>query len=104
MYQFRFQFRIGELHEQKQKREGRRIGLKEVATACGLSSQTISNMKASCWGYQSNPHMKYLIALCKFYDCTLNDMVEIIEEPSDGSEQEDSATTAEVLPDPRNPN
>lgn len=57
--------------------QGRRITLKEVAEAIGMSRQTLSRL-ANEPGY--NTDLATLDALCRFLDCTPGELLEYVPE------------------------
>lgn len=57
-------FRIRELLAEKSRMEGRRISLKDVAAATGITSQVLSKMNDPR-GYVTNTG--YLEALCRYF-------------------------------------
>lgn len=68
-------YKIKELIDAKAKREGRRITLSSLAEAVGIQSSAMSKI-ANNKGY--NTSMTTINALCAYFDCKIEDLVEYI--------------------------
>ncbi|NLF76382.1 MAG: helix-turn-helix transcriptional regulator [Chloroflexi bacterium] len=66
--------RMAELHAKKELKEGRRISLSEVARETNVDRRTLGK-----W-YRNEIDVFYgpvIAALCKYYDCAVNDLLVI---------------------------
>lgn len=72
-------YKIKELIDSKAKREGRRITLSSLAEEVGIQSSAMSKI-ANNKGY--NTSMKTIEALCRFFDCKIEDVVEYYPDDS----------------------
>lgn len=70
-------FRIKELMTDKAFKEDRRITFEELATTTGINRTTLSKM-ANQKGY--NTTTDNLDALCKYFDCSIGDLVIYLNE------------------------
>jgi putative transcriptional regulator len=66
-------FRIAELIAGKERAQGRRIPLGEVAEATGISTQTLSNLRSP---RAVVTNTAYAEALCRYFRCGIADLVE----------------------------
>jgi DNA-binding Xre family transcriptional regulator len=77
------QFRLPELLLEKERREGRRIGWREVSEATGISRQVLANLAAR--GRSVVTNTAYLEALCRYFGRGPQDLLEFVppidEEP-----------------------
>ena len=77
-------YRIQELLADKHFREGRRITLKELAEATGISRVTLSKMVNQI-GYGTLTD--HLDKLCRFFGCTIGELAEYVPEPATGDSE-----------------
>jgi putative transcriptional regulator len=70
-----FQFRLPELLLEKERREGRRVGWREVSEATGISRQVLANLTARNRRVVTNT--AYLEALCRYFRCNVQDLLEL---------------------------
>jgi DNA-binding Xre family transcriptional regulator len=68
-------FRIQELLAEKQFKEGRRVTLKELADATGISRVTLSKM-VNQRGYGTLTD--HLDRLCAYFNCKVSDLAEYV--------------------------
>lgn len=68
-------YKFRQLLEEKERREGRRITLEEVAKSAGITRQTITQMTNP--GKEHNVTMKVVERLCKYFGCKIEELVEI---------------------------
>ncbi len=70
-------FKLQEMMAEKQFRDGRKITIKEVSEATGINRATLSKMlnTKGCNTVTDN-----LDALCKFFDCRIQDIAEYIQD------------------------
>lgn len=71
-------YRIQELLADKHFREGRRITIKELAEATGISRVTLSKMVNQI-GYGTLTD--HLDKLCRFFGCTISELAEYVPDP-----------------------
>ncbi|MBL9164609.1 MAG: helix-turn-helix transcriptional regulator [Planctomycetaceae bacterium] len=90
-----FRFHIRELLLEKERREGRRIPLTEVAEACGISKQVLSNLGSPVRAGVTNS--ANLESVCRYFRCRLEDLV-TFDPPL---EQEGPCHVDELYPDRR---
>ncbi len=65
-------YRFRELLMQRERREGRRIPLREVADACGISVQVLSSLGSLERTITTNS--AFLESICRFFGCELSDL------------------------------
>lgn len=75
-------FRIQELLAEKQFKEGRRVTLKELADATGISRVTLSKM-VNQRGYGTLTD--HLDRLCAYFNCKLSEMAEYVPDSEVGT-------------------
>lgn len=68
-------YKIRELVKQKSEQEGRKITLSFLANEVGIQSSAMSKI-ANNTGYHTS--ITTLEALCKFFDCKIEDVVEYV--------------------------
>jgi DNA-binding Xre family transcriptional regulator len=68
-------FRIQELLAEKHFREGRRVTMKEVCEATGISRVTLSKM-VNTLGYGTLTD--HLDRLCRYFECSLSELAEYV--------------------------
>jgi len=71
-----FQFRLPELLLEKERREGRRVGWREVSEATGISRQVLANLAARNRPVVTNT--AYLEALCRYFGCNVQELLELV--------------------------
>lgn len=74
-------YRIQELLAEKHFREGRRVTLKELADATGISRVTLSKM-VNQRGYGTLTD--HLDRLCRFFACSLSELAEYVADEDVG--------------------
>jgi DNA-binding Xre family transcriptional regulator len=74
-------FRIRELMSEKSFQDGKRLTFEELSQATGINRTTLSKM-ASPRGH--NTTTDNLDQLCRFFGCTVCDVAEFVERPTDG--------------------
>lgn len=87
-------FRLPELLLEKERRENRRIGWREVSEETGISRQVLANLAARTRAAVTNT--AYLEALCRYFGCHLQELVELVPPLGQGSHHVD-----ELYPDRR---
>lgn len=68
-------FKLKELTAEKAFREGRRINLQEIADQTGIHRTTLSKLQSPT-GH--NTTTDNLDALCKYFDCSIQDLIEYV--------------------------
>jgi putative transcriptional regulator len=82
-------YRIQELLAEKHFRDGRRITLKELADATGISRVTLSKM-VNQRGYGTLTD--HLNRLCQFFNCQLSELAEYVPDDQVGNAKEPPAS------------
>ena len=82
-------YRIQELLAEKHFRDGRRITLKELADATGISRVTLSKM-VNQRGYGTLTD--HLDRLCQFFNCQLSELAEYVPDDQVGNAKEPPAS------------
>ena len=72
-------FKLKELTAEKAFREGRRINLQEIADQTGIHRTTLSKLQSPV-GH--NTTTENLNALCKYFECDIQDLIEYVPEES----------------------
>ena len=75
-------FKIQELMANKQFKDGKRVTLIEIAEATGINRMTLSRM-INHRGYSTVTDN--LDKLCTFFDCSLGDIAEYVQNPDQSS-------------------
>ena len=68
-------YKVIALLEDKSQKEGKKITLSDLAREIGIQSSAMSKI-ANNRGYYSS--LKTIEELCKFFDCSIEDVVEIV--------------------------
>lgn len=79
-----FKSRVPALVGEKQVRENRIVSVQEISDGTGLSKPTIYKWMGKGERFKVlEPDSAY--ALCRYFDCTLNDLVEIVPGDKDAA-------------------
>ncbi len=65
----------------KEKSEGKRYKQREIVTATGVRSSTITRLMRGEQGVLENMNVKTLMALARFLGCELNELIRVKEQP-----------------------
>lgn len=66
--------RVKQLLEEKEKREGRRISQRKMEAETGVSRTSLKNwLRGDATKYEE----KQLLALCRYFDCEIGDLLKI---------------------------
>ena len=76
-------YKIKELVKQKSERDGKKLTLSFLANEVGIQSSAMSKI-AKNTGYHTS--ITTLEALCKFFECSIEDVIEYIPDPTSTSE------------------
>ena len=81
-------FKLGEMIEKREFREGRRITINEIATATGLNRMTLSKI-LNQKGYGTGTET--IDKLCAYFRCDVSDLMEYLEDvaPDDSGKATD---------------
>lgn len=90
------QFRLRELLAEKERREGRRIPLRAVSEATGISVQVLSNISSPIRPAVTNS--AFIESLCRFFNCPLEELMQL--DPEIGMEI--SCHVDELYPERKN--
>ncbi|HWL10230.1 MAG TPA: helix-turn-helix domain-containing protein [Planctomicrobium sp.] len=74
-------FRLRELLVAKENLEQRRIPMREVANATGISPQVLSSLTAPGRAVVTNT--AFVESLCRYFECTPNDLMVIVPQLED---------------------
>jgi DNA-binding Xre family transcriptional regulator len=77
-------FRLPELLLEKERQEGRRIPWRDVSRATGISRQVLANLASRERAVVTNT--AYLEAICRYFACAVNDLVELTPPVQPGEE------------------
>lgn len=70
-------FRIRELLAEKERRDGRRIPLREVSETTGISAQVLSSLTSPDRDIVTNT--AFVDSLCRYFECPLNDLMILVD-------------------------
>lgn len=69
-------FNISRLLREKEEMENRRIPLKELGEATGISISVLSTLASPRVGASTNT--RFLEALCRYFGCSPSDLIELV--------------------------
>ena len=70
-------YKINSLMNEKQRKENRRITLREMSSETGISRATLSKIADPRGGYTTNTEI--LEKLCRYFGCKIGDLVEFVD-------------------------
>ncbi len=73
------QFRVRDLLAAKERQDGRRIPLREVAEVTGISPQVLSSLTSPDRDVVTNT--AFVDALCRYFHCTPNELMILATSP-----------------------